>query len=219
MLDVQKLNLTVTVFQQIFFSCLWLGRKKIAFYKSNWFNLSSSRPAENCFEGRSYIEQQLQTELDLLWDSTRATVGSYSLSLAHLCVLALCFVGGAILGGVAQPCIIKTAVRRFSMLIPYLLRDRGIMTCGINILPDHQKPNSEKRAEGRRHGSLELLKGSWGPARSSALWRQVQWQRERHGGASGEGQVGVRKRCCTEEQWAQLKLPEFKELSDTGFGF
>jgi len=137
-------------------------KKKKAFYKSNWFNLSSSRPAENCFEGRSYIEQQLQTELDLLWDSTRASVGSYSLPLAHLCVLSLSFVGGAILGGVALHCIIKIVGCRFSMLIPHLLRGSETKKCGINILPDHQKPNSDGVKRVVRGGLMAAYSSSKG---------------------------------------------------------
>lgn len=65
------------------------GEKKMTFNKSTWFSLSNNRPAENCFEGRSYPEQQLQTELDLLWDSTTARVWSFSLSLLPVRVSSL----------------------------------------------------------------------------------------------------------------------------------
>lgn len=65
------------------------GEKKMTFNKSTWFSLSNNRPAENCFEGRSYPEQQLQTELDLLWDSTTARVWSFSLPLLPVCVSSL----------------------------------------------------------------------------------------------------------------------------------
>lgn len=97
--------------------------KKMTFYKSNWFSLSNNRPAENCFEGRSYPEQQLQTELDLLWDWTTASVGSFSLPIARLCALPLYFAVlavSAISESVAPHCIIKIVVPSFSMLIQRL---------------------------------------------------------------------------------------------------
>lgn len=122
------------------------GEKKMTFYKSNWFSLSNSRPTENCFEGRSYPEQQLHTELDLLWDCTTASVGSFSLPLDHLCVLPLCFVVlavGVILGSVTLHHIIKIVVCSFSMLILHLPGDSGLKKRGVNSLPVHQKPKGE----------------------------------------------------------------------------
>lgn len=118
----------------------------MTFYKSNWFSLSNNRPAENCFEGRSYPEQQLQTELDLLWDCTTASARSFSLPLAQLCAVPLYFavlVIGVISGSVALHCIIKLVVPSFRTLIQHLPGDSRLKKHNMNSVPVHQKPNEE----------------------------------------------------------------------------
>jgi len=73
-----------------------------------------------------------------------------------------------------------------------------------------------REAEGRPHGSLQLLTGSKATVLSSALWWQWQHLRENNRAVSGDSQEGVRKRFCTKGpvpehgtgslgQWAQLQ--------------